>query len=173
MKKYTPSLIVIIALALFIPAVKQSRADHSHAPVARKGVLNTGHWLTSHSEPLKLNGQWEFYWGALLSPDDFRNNAAPEKTGFLTMPSVWNDTRVNGKKLGGAGFATFRLELRLPPDHGRLGLLLPYTFTAYRLWINDRLAAESGRVGKSAAAMEPRYVTRVAVINAAEKNRPS
>ena len=73
------------------------------------------------------------------------------------MPGVWNGMIVDGRELDGNGCATFRLRLRLDPRHGRQALLVPYAFTAYRLWIDDRPVVSVGRVGKTAAEMMPRY----------------
>ena len=73
-----------------------------------------------------------------------------KSTGWFAMPAVWNGVSVNGRALGGSGFATFRLRLRVDPLQGRQALLIPYAFTAYRMWIDNRLAVVVGRVGKSA-----------------------
>jgi len=135
--------------------------DRQAAPV----VLEN--WQPERDACLPLAGQWEFYWGALLSPHDFRSANPPPKTGWFTMPSVWNGTVVNGRELDGHGFATFRLRLRGLAQQERLALLLPYAFSAYRLWVDDRLTASAGRVGASAGRMEPRYRARVAMIDPA------
>ncbi|WP_319521901.1 7TM-DISM domain-containing protein [uncultured Desulfosarcina sp.] len=46
-----------------------------------------------------------------------------------------------------------------------LALIIPYAFCAYRLWIDDRLAASVGLVATSADQMEPDYRTRVVIID--------
>ena len=154
-----------IGLILACMAPRAGGAAPPVPPVASGGVLDIGQWHLVQDGPLRLSGQWEFYWGALLTPDDFRSGRTPERTGWFTMPSVWNGVSVDGKKLCGNGFATFRLHLRLDPAQGRAALLLPYAFTAYRLWVDDRLAVEVGRVGNSADTMTPLYRTQVVFID--------
>lgn len=142
-----------------------SAAAAPQLPVGHRGGLDLKQWQPEHDACLPLAGQWEFYWGMLLSPHDFRSADYPPKTGWFTMPSVWNGTVVNGRELGGSGFATFRLHLHGLARQERLALLIPYAFSAYRLWIGDRLAASAGRVGASAGRMVPRYHARVAIID--------
>ncbi|BBO70381.1 hypothetical protein DSCA_43110 [Desulfosarcina alkanivorans] len=128
-------------------------------------MLDLDRWQTARDGPLRLAGQWEFYWGALLSPVDFRSGAAPEKTGWFNMPAVWNGISVDGRQLDGVGVATFRLRLRIDPRQGRQALIIPYAFTAYRLWVDDQPAVAVGRVGTSADHMVPGYRSRVVFID--------
>jgi hypothetical protein len=159
----------ILALSLWmIPLVIPIRsvaAQRALPPAASGGVLGLGQWQLDRHGPFKLAGQWEFYWGALLSPNDFHGDAKPEKTGWFSMPAVWNGVAVDGRNIGGSGFATFRLHLRMGSRQGRQALMIPYAFTAYRLWIDDRLAVTVGRVGSSAGRMVPSYRPTIVFID--------
>jgi len=155
--------LAIGTLLLIQPGMSTAAAPR--LPVSRQGTLDLENWQPEHDECLPLAGQWEFYWDALLSPHDFRSVNPPLKTGWFTMPSVWNGTVVDGRELDGNGFATFRLRLRGVSGQKRLALLIPYAFCAYRLWIGDRPAASVGHVGPSADRMEPDYRTRIAIID--------
>ena len=161
MKRIFPHIVVALALvwtgAFFNPA---EAADHS-SPVAKRGVLDLGAWNPDRDGTVPLAGQWEFYWNALLSPTDFRAAAAPAPTGWFVMPSVWNGVSVNGRKLGGDGYATFRLRFRTDRPQKKLSLHVPYGFTAYRLWIDDQLVAAAGRVDTGPQTMVPSYRTHV------------
>jgi hypothetical protein len=157
--------IVICLWALCPPAPGAVGAENrSSPPLAVEGVLDLTGWPLARRGPLALAGQWEFYWQALHMPQDFLLPSPPQLSGWLTMPSVWNGAVVDGRRLGGQGCATFRLRLRPDPQAGPQALLVPYAFTAYRLWVDDRLAAEAGHVGPSAAAMEPGYQARVVML---------
>ncbi|MBI9087352.1 MAG: response regulator [Desulfobacterales bacterium] len=164
-KKIILNIALAIGVILVCLTTHTDAADGSLPPVASDGVLDVSQWRLERDGPVRLSGQWEFYWGSLLSPEDFRSGRAHEKTGWFTMPSVWNGFSVNGRKLGGKGYATFRLKIRLDPSEGHMALLLPYAFTAYKLWIDDRLAVEVGRVGDSADTVEPLYRTRTVFID--------
>jgi hypothetical protein len=120
--------LVLGTLLLFQPGRSVAAAPHS--PVGHRGILDLENWQQERDACLPLAGQWEFYWGALLSPHDFRSANPPPKTGWFTMPSVWNGTVVSGRELDGHGFATFRLRLRGLAQQERLALLIPYAFSA-------------------------------------------
>ncbi|AOP34235.1 hypothetical protein A0128_10485 [Leptospira tipperaryensis] len=61
-------------------------------------------------------------------------------------PGSWNDWVPPGelKRIGGAGFATYFLLLKLNPNRkGRLlTLKIPYAGTAYKVWVDDQLLTE-------------------------------
>ena len=169
MKRSALTIALIVGVILLVMAIDAGAgagtAQRSSPPMASNGVLDLGGWQANSDGPIRLAGQWELYWGGLLSPDDFRLGTTPEKTGWFSMPGVWNGALVNSLELGGAGFATFRLRLRLDPRQGRLALLIPYAFTAYKLWVDDQPPVIVGQVGETADAMVPAYRTAVAFID--------
>jgi len=132
------------------------------SPVATGGVLDLSGWDFSSRPPVYLSGEWEFYWLQLLEPADFRRADPPVPTGMIRVPGAWNGLDVGGRRAGGDGYATYRLIVRLPqaaasPERevAPLGLQVPWTFTAYRMWVNGALAAENGKVGVSPSDMIP------------------
>ena len=102
---------------------------------------------------LSLNQEFEFYWNKLYTPADFKNglNGNPD---LLVKPGSWNDLEVNGKKCGSYGYATYRLTLINLPD--RELVLDAYSVqTACRIFINDSLKTEVGKVETDEASTEP------------------
>jgi signal transduction histidine kinase len=164
MKRIAHTLIALSAVWL-LAACPGLAGRPASAPVAVGGTMDLHGWQPAGHEPLELIGQWEFYWGRLLSPGDFHGPVKPPRTGWFTMPGVWNGTTVDGRDLDGEGCATFRLHLQPDPRHGRLALLVPYAFTAYRVWVDDRPVISVGRVGQTADAMRPRYGTGIVFID--------
>ena len=161
------ALIVALTLStllVFLPGAAPA-AEPVLPPAAHGGVLDLANWQPERHAALQLAGQWEFYWAALLTPEDFRSGQHPPKTGWFNMPGVWNPVAVGGRKLGGSGYATFRLQLRFDAGRGRLALKIPYAFSAYRLWVDDRVAAAAGRVGSRAEDMEPSYRTSIVFVD--------
>ena len=120
-------------------------------PLARQGLMDLGGYDPVKNGPVRLDGEWEFYWNRLLAPEDFRGPRLPAVSGFLALPTAWNGVRLNGKKLGGTGFATFRLRILPGPGKQELALHFVDLNSAYRLWANGTLLAEGGVVGRSAA----------------------
>ncbi len=118
-----------------------------------------------NGESIKLDGEWEFYWNRLLTPDDFSSANPPVKTGNISIPSYWNGYNTGSGIARGEGFATYRLKVKLK-DRGRLyALRIKHMFTAYRLWVNNKIVASNGTVGKDRKSMEPQFLPLVAVFN--------
>ncbi|MEM7179270.1 MAG: adenylate/guanylate cyclase domain-containing protein [Spirochaetota bacterium] len=108
-------------------------------------------WDFENNPTIDLNGEWEFYWQQLLTEQNFLpdQSGSARLTGMMQIPSFWNDYEVDGKKLGGKGFATFRLKLLLPKNLPPLKLRCPYVGTAYKLFSNEGLLSSNGKVGRT------------------------
>lgn len=124
--------------------------------------------LTQHSiseKPLKLQGEWEFYWQELLSPEDIHTRMAGGQTAdrYINIPQSWLGYKLDGQELSGEGFATFRLVTRLSGQdrNEQLALRLPTIFHAYKLWVNGELLEEVGVVGENKSGMIPRLATKL------------
>ena len=85
-----------------------------------------------------ISGKWQFYWNRLLTPEDFANEDLRGE--LLSVPGGWN-------RLGdypGLGFATYRTEIKLPPQAKGLAIYFPAINSAARIWINGEKVAENG-----------------------------
>ena len=158
-KASTRRLSSFILAAFFLPVL--ASCVQKKPPVAVKGVLD----LTSHNYeatgPLRLAGEWEFYWKKLLTKSDFSQgeSSAPD---YMKLPSPWNGFKVNNETLGPNGYATYRLKILLPPGVGRdAGIRFTIPNTAIKVWANGVLLGEVGRVGKSRQEMAARYNPQV------------
>jgi len=126
-------------------------------PQARNGTLDLRSYDPTANGPAPLDGQWEFHWDRLLTPDDFAPAGETTDTPrYLSFPGTWKGYRLDGEKLGGTGQATFRLRLRLWPDARRVELRLFDITSAYRLWADGKLVAQSGTIGSNAETEVPR-----------------
>jgi signal transduction histidine kinase/CheY-like chemotaxis protein len=134
------------------------------APLAKNGVLDLRGWDFEKNGTVRLDGEWEFYWEQLLQPKDFINTPPVAKTGYITVPGNWNGYEVNGKKLNGNGFATYRLVIKVDPKVDLLAFKLPSISTAYKMWINSHEASSNGIVGKNRATMTPEYAPNVTAL---------
>jgi len=98
-------------------------------PRAVCGVIDLRAWDFERSGTVPLNGEWEFYWNEVLSPDD------------------------NKTKLPARGYATYRLRLKLRNPDGIMGLKVNFVMLAAKIWVDGEPACEIGRVGRSGAEM--------------------
>jgi signal transduction histidine kinase len=105
-------------------------------------------------EPISLAGQWQFYWGQLLSPVDFADASGTRpQAGTIAVPSSWArqvlGPNVNdGQPLPYFGVATYRTRVVLPPE--KVGthtvLVLENIGSAYRVWVNGVPVGGLGQV---------------------------
>lgn len=78
-------------------------------PTAVEGQLDARGWDFSEDGVIPLKGEWEFYAGELLIPEDFRNHSEPASSRrYLTVPGGWKGILSAGGK-DGYGVGTYRL----------------------------------------------------------------
>ena len=130
---------------------------------SEKGFLDlTQAHVSEH--PVKLKGEWEFYWQELLSPEDLQIRSARDGNDdrWINIPSSWLGYQLDDQQLNGTGFATFRVVIKLGEQdrNERLALRLPTIFHAYKLWVNGELLAEVGVVGQDKSGVTPHLETK-------------
>ena len=122
----------------------------------RGGVLDLSGSTILPSTLINLNGEWEFYWERLLTPESFPSS--PAGALLVTVPSYWQSYRVNGQQLPGKGYGTYAMKLILPEGYrSTLCFDIPVFDVAYRLYINSLLVETNGRVGTSREEETPWY----------------
>ncbi|WP_432663520.1 ATP-binding protein [Wukongibacter baidiensis] len=159
-KKYIKVLVLllgIIALVFYTIATQPKRS-----PAAEKGVLDLTDWDLERDGPIKLDGEWEFYWKQLLTYNDFHREENDLKpSGYLKTPSVWNKYEIDGKKLPGEGYATYRLKIKSNDTEVIKGLKILTLSTAYKLMVDKETIGSNGIVGKSKETTIPQYKPQI------------
>jgi two-component system sensor histidine kinase ChiS len=151
----------LILLLFFTGCAKDSIPDHQDdQPV--KGVIDLSTLSGKISGNIKLNGEWEFYWGELLTPEELTGGKSENlEKRYITLPSSWNNYLIDGEPLGGDGYATFCLTIKVPKEADTLALKLPSIYTAHKLWVNGELMSEDGKVGKTKETSKARHYRKV------------
>ncbi|MFW5685986.1 MAG: LuxR C-terminal-related transcriptional regulator [Spirochaetota bacterium] len=133
-------------------------------------VLDLGDYCLESGGVVRLTGPWDFWWERLVDP---AADPPPAPDGTIVLPGVWNHWTPEdqvGVRAGGSpwadgqGFATYGRTIVLSPDAGEVALFVPPASTAYRLYANGALVAESGSPGTIAEQTEPLYRMRTVVI---------
>jgi len=110
----------------------------------------------SFSDPVKLDGKWEFYWQQFISE---KNNQGSFE--LLEVPGDWYQEPFD-KQFTKTGYGTYRTTVVVdganPED---LGLYIPHIFSSYKLLINGDLVYKSGDVGKSRKEYQPNREPKV------------
>jgi len=144
----------IVINVTFIVAC-QNNSIKKTPPKAVHGVLDLNTWDLEKEGSIKLAGEWEFYWNQLLTPEDFSRPNPPEKSGFMYIPGCWNGYVLDGKKLSGDGYATYRLRILREEQKRDLALKIKDIHTAYVLYVNGKRLSSAGVVGKTADTTVP------------------
>ena len=149
-------LALIIFPLLFFTACRHDFQERIH-PEAVKGVLDLTEWDFKRDGPVDLTGEYEFYWKQHLKPQEFKKTTPLQKTGFIRVPGYWNGYEVEGKKLSGDGYATYRLKILLNDLKEPLALKLLSMGSAYNVYVNEKRVGSVGVAGKNRETSIPRY----------------
>ena len=150
MKKTT----LIILLFLFFGCGPNNNISQSY-PIASQGIIDFSDWDFEKDGSVFLNGEWEFYWNELLTPEDFKNKKY--SPAHVNVPKPWNNyLDENDKPYPANGFATYRIKLITSPNQKKLCLRLTEIRDAYNLWIDENLVIAHGKVGKDKSSMTAR-----------------
>lgn len=153
--------LLIVFIILLAGGYSLPPSDDSVKPVA--GVLDLSGQDFAADGNIVLDGPWEFYWEKLLYYDDL-NREKPDL--YATVPHTWEKYALNGTKLSGQGYATYRLHVKTAlPAGTQLGLWINNFSSAYRLYINENLLASNGRVAAEAAKETGEYKTQAVFFN--------
>jgi len=126
-------------------------------PHAVQGKLDLSNWDFSADGAVPLDGEWEFYQGQLLTPEDFdrlRGTGRGELklTDLVTVPGPWNDYIGENGERRSSGFGTFRLTVQLKEgDGGIFGIRTGNIRMSNRIFIDGQEAGSSGAPGKQAS----------------------
>ncbi|QFG01007.1 hypothetical protein PB01_20655 [Psychrobacillus glaciei] len=161
------TILLHIVVAVVVGLVISYAVISSPAPPefqSEEGILDLTQVHVSEN-PIKLKGEWAFYWQELLSPADIQIRSARDGNNdrWINIPGSWLGYRLDGQQLNGTGFATFRVVIQLSEQdrNERLALRLPTIFNAYKLWVNGELLEEVGVVGQDRSEVTPQLATNL------------
>lgn len=157
-------LIVMIIIVLLVLLESSGELFNSYAK-AERGIMDLTR-LQFKNDTVKLDGEWEFYWNQLIDPDEIDTGLM---TGYIVIPSSWNKHTASEDFINGDGFATYRMTF-ITDENGRLALKMPRLHTAYKLWLNGKLSAAAGTVGKTKDTMIPQYLPQIIFFDAKQGN---
>lgn len=116
-------------------------------PIAERGVLDLRNYNFQNSDPIPLDGDWQFFWNELLPPET-PIRSVPQ---LVSIPHLWNQY----DELSSFGFATYRLKILLPDNHPKLSLSIPDVYTSYSLYVEEKLIATNGTVATTKEEYSP------------------
>lgn len=163
--KYFAYIILIAGIASLIALfIGKDNRSSTKMPTAEKGVLNLTNWDFQRDGRINLSGDWEFYYGQLLTYEDFHNKEnKPNMSGYIKVPGKWDGYSANGKNMDGMGYGTYRLKVKLSDKNKDLikGIDIYYTMLSYKLIIDNEVVCTNGIVGKDKGSSYPEVKKRI------------
>ena len=142
-------IFIIIAIIFIL------NKDINNVITANNGILNLKESNYSLSRAIKIGGQWDLYYGKLLSPKEVQNTKVEN---YYNIPGLLSNQSL-GKMT--TGYMTLHLKIIVPKEDV-YGLKIDSMFTASDVWINGIYYGGHGKVGKSfleeKAIYKPQYL---------------
>ena len=135
-----------------------SKDPRTQFPSPAEGVLDLRGTEMDQNSFISLNGEWEFFWKQLLTPDNYPANISGDQRIIVNVPSYWTEYTIDSQKLPGSGYGTYGLSILLPADYNStLCFDVPIFDCAYRFFLDGRLIESNGTVGTTEEEEEPWY----------------
>lgn len=158
-KRYIVALMVFAILFSMLLINKNSIGiNHKTAPIAKNGVLDLRNWDFEKDGIVPLNGQWDFYYNYMLSPENFMYGNIPQRTGYISIPGNYNNFILNGKKINGQGIATYRLKILTSSRDDYFSIKTQFLLSAHKLWAEGEIVSQNGIVGRTEKEMKPQLM---------------
>lgn len=140
-----PRILIFIFILLVTLILARCNFINDVKPTATNGYLDLSSWNLDTDGNIKLDGEWEFYWNELLSPENF-DTATNLKAHLIEIPVAWN--KAESFDLTAKGYATFRLNIKTSDSDKNkiLALNIPVITSSYKIWVNDEELTEVGEV---------------------------
>jgi two-component system, sensor histidine kinase ChiS len=128
-----------------------------------KGGLDLSTWRFETHGPVRLDGEWEFFWGRLAEPSDLLAGRVPAPS-FRPVPGLWNRPYKSAPGFPINGYATYSLRLTGLTPGTPLALSIPEMHTAYRMWLDTMEVASNGIVATDRAHSFPQYLPQTITV---------
>lgn len=87
-------LMVLALIGLFITGSNVMAGSHGEV---QNGIYSISQF--PNNKLLKLDGNWEFYWDELYTPEDFRGDTFQQSPQIVDVPNTWSTYILGGENL--------------------------------------------------------------------------
>lgn len=109
------------------------------SPTAEDGNIDVKH--ISPAKTIILDGKWEFYWERMIVTEPQHDD---EPDFLINVPDYWSKYKIDENWLPASGFASYRIMLQGLDYIRTVTVYIPDFGSAYRIFIDGELTAESG-----------------------------
>ncbi|HEY9061926.1 MAG TPA: ATP-binding protein [Pseudobacteroides sp.] len=140
-KKYVLILFIIIGTVIYLYLWQKNYGPVQ--PTAHQGYLDLSDWNFGKNGNVRLDGEWEFYWNRLLTPNDLVEPKTSTLTGYIKVPSDWQGS-IGNVRLSDKGAATYRLKVHLGNGLAAAGIKTTSIRMSSRIFIDGTEVLSSG-----------------------------
>ncbi|MFT4415005.1 ATP-binding protein [Fredinandcohnia humi] len=139
-RKLTLCLSGLIFLFTILYVANVSNWNDSEQSKAHGGILNLRNESFEQNEVVNLDGEWEFYPGILIEPDDesFSFDPYHDQKQIIKVPGKW-DNHIDKEQ----PYGTYRLVINVPTN-GNFGVKVNMIGYASRMFVNGKEIGNSG-----------------------------
>ncbi len=147
----------IILCIVFLAGCSTKTVQTNNSPKIKQGTLDVRQWDFKDGT-IKLDGDWEFYWNELITPEQFVVGDILKEKNYIKVPGYWKGYPVAGKSVGSYGYATYRLHVKsVQHPAGVVSLRIPAIIAAEKVWVNGHLFWEKGKIGTARNEEMPQF----------------
>ncbi|MFP4384007.1 MAG: LuxR C-terminal-related transcriptional regulator [Spirochaetia bacterium] len=141
-----------------IPLLIGSCKSYEPIPRVEIGEIDLTGWDYETDGVVNLRGEWEFYWDTLAEPKEIQE--LENKKRYIHVPGSWHRKEIGVLSLPRLGYCTYRTIVRHGMKGTYMGIRVPYTGTAYTMYVDGEKLAQNGTVGKTREEMQPQYMNQ-------------
>jgi two-component system sensor histidine kinase ChiS len=164
-------LVGLIFFSIIPLSLIMDRAEQANTLRVQDGVMDLSVWNHEQSQIIKLDGDWEFYWNRLLTPEDFQGGVERFPVAdWIEVPSTWNGKLVDGDPLPAFGFATYRMKLDNLPHSGIFALKKSNIRFSSKIFVNGQTLFEDGTPSVDAGSYESGNVPQIGFFSSEDRD---
>lgn len=128
----------LLLLAFLVLSIVNS-PNYNEQPTIKNGVLDLSTWDFNMDTPIRLRGEWRFFWNQILEPTEIKESNAS----FYEVPKPWQG-KLGNEELTNLGVATYELKIIVPQKEINYGLRILNIRMASKVFVNGELIGEKG-----------------------------
>ena len=133
-KSYCQALMSLVLLLLFSSCATQVAPPQ---PKVIQGILDLRNWDLARDGPVRLDGDWAFYW------DASRSSITQTKSEFIRVPGTWlSNHPARGK-------AVYHVRILSKPGNFLYGMKIYEFPQSYRLYLGNQQLLENGKYSET------------------------
>lgn len=138
-------------VTLLITTNSWSAQAKQQTPLVRNGELDLEEYSFQDNGPVKLNGEWEFYWKKF-----YEKKVTGIGKKYIEVPGLWNTFEHNGQVIGSMGYATYRLKVKVGAiEHFAINFI--NAATSSNIYIDGKLVYSAGIPSTNKESTVPCY----------------